>query len=97
MVIVIYVIIGICFLGLLFSNIYFRQKMMKHFKKLTKQEVVFGALDVFNAQTMDEVKSRHPQEIDTIDAFVNTLKLSIKIILGIITIIILCGVILYNI
>ena len=66
--------------ALLVVNIYFRVKVMKHYKKLLKAKVEFDLSHVLNRKKLEEeVIPKYPESKEDIYAFVNHLKFSARI------------------
>ncbi len=72
-----FLIIG-AFGVLVFLNVYFRLKVLKHYKYLVRNEVQFGFKHFFDEQSMQkEILSRYPQHETEIRAFVKLIKKSV--------------------
>ncbi len=77
-IILISIVIGL-FIAMLFVNIYFRIKVLKAYKKLVQNDVVFGTVHFFNTERMEkEILPKYPQHREDILTFVNHIRYSIK-------------------
>lgn len=77
-VILLSVVIGI-FVAMLFLNIYFRVKVFKVYKVLSKNRVEFGAKHLFSKKAMEEeIYPQYPQWRTEIDTFTRHIKYSIR-------------------
>jgi hypothetical protein len=86
------ILIGGLFLGLLIMNFYFRRKVTKSYRVLVKNNVEFGSRHIFNKQRLEEeVLPKYPDLNDEIRAFVGMLNQSIKIGFGLLVLITLLG------
>lgn len=82
------------FLALLFLNIYFRVKVMKHYKYLIQNRVEFNAKHILDKHKMEtEVLSKYPEHAAEIDAFASNIRNSVKIAAGILILIALMGLV----
>lgn|SRR5210317_553751 len=80
------------FAAMLFINIYFRIKVIKHFRNITKAGVEFGAKHVFNQTKLEsEVIPRYPESKNDILAFSKHLKMAMKLASILFTLICLLG------
>lgn len=87
------IIIGL-FCLLVFMNLYFRVRVFKLYKKLVQNKVEFSTSHIWNAKKMeDEVISKHPKHEKDIRLFVQRMKQSLLIGLGIILAIAIAGII----
>lgn len=89
--IMLWIIIGL-FIALLFVNIYFRLRVIKHFRNITKAGVEFGAKHIFNDHKLEtEVIPRYPNSAEDIRAFAKELKFALKFATGLFLLICLLG------
>lgn len=73
-----WIIIGL-FAAMLFLNVYFRVKVIKHFRNITRAKVEFGARHIFNKQKLEqEVIPLYPESAEDILAFAKNLTFGIK-------------------
>lgn len=74
------ILIGTLFLGLLVMNFYFRRKVSKSYRVLVKNNVEFGSRHILNRQKLeDEILPNYPDQKDDILQFVTLLNQSIRI------------------
>lgn len=67
------------FISILFVNVYFRIRVIKHFRNITKAGVEFGAMHVFNRSKLEsEVIPRYPDSAEDILAFANQLRMAMR-------------------
>ncbi len=94
--ILITIIAGI-FVALLFVNIYFRMKVLKHYRVLRKNKVEFPAYYILKEAEMErDVLHHYPGFEENIRTFCNHIRHSIKIAMAIVVFIsILGGIIVY--
>jgi hypothetical protein len=84
-------IVGI-FAALLFLNIYFRIKVLKHYKYLVQHRVEFPAMYILDKKKMDElVIPNYPEHSFHINAFANNIRNSVILASGLILLIALLG------
>jgi hypothetical protein len=77
-------------------NVYFRVKVLKHYKYLVQNNVEFQAMDIFNKQKINEVVvKRYPQHRDHILAFIDNIRKSINIAIILVTLVSIASGILY--
>lgn len=90
-------IIVAIFLALLFLNIYFRVKVLKYYKILSKNKVEFPAKYILNKKKLEEeVLPVYPKWKDEISAFCGHIRYSVKIASILMTVItILGGILMY--
>ncbi len=82
------------FLALLFLNIYFRVKVMKHYKYLVQNRIEFNAKHILDKNKMEtEVLPKYPQHAHEINAFAGNIRNSVKIAAGILVLISLLGLV----
>lgn len=82
------------FLALLFLNIYFRVKVMKHYKYLVQNRIEFNAKHILDKHKMEtEVLVKYPEHASEIDAFATNIRNSVKIAAAILVLISLLGLI----
>jgi hypothetical protein len=82
------------FLALLFLNIYFRVKVMKHYKYLVQNRIEFNAKHILDKDKMEtEVLVKYPEHASEIDAFATNIRNSVKIAAAILVLISLLGLI----
>jgi hypothetical protein len=82
------------FLALLFLNIYFRVKVMKHYKYLVQNRIEFNAKHILDKNKMQtEVLSKHPEHATEIDAFATNIRNSVMIAAGILILISILGLV----
>jgi hypothetical protein len=68
------------FVTMLFINVYFRVKVIKHFRNITRAGVEFGAKHVFNQTKLEsEVIPHYPESADDILAFAKHLRMAMKL------------------
>lgn len=66
------------FCAILFLNIFFRLRVLKHYKYLVQNRVEFSVKDIFDAKAMDaEVLPKYPQHASHIKAFADNIKRSV--------------------
>ncbi len=83
------------FIMMLFFNIYFRVKVFKYYKILVQNRVQIEVKDMLNiAKIKEEVVPKYPKLEREILAFVNNIRNSIYIAMGLIVVIALCWMIL---
>lgn len=83
------------FCGLVFLNLYFRMKVMRSYKYLSKQHVEFSISHIFNSVRLHaEVLPRYPKHEVQILEFVHQIRNSLKWALLIIVSIIIAGIVL---
>ena len=88
------IIIGL-FCALLFLNIYFRMKVMRSYKYLSRKQVEFSIGHIFNRVRLEaEVLPRYPKYEDQILEFVGQIRSSLRWALLIIAGIVLAGIVL---
>lgn len=74
------ILIGGLFLGLLFMNFYFRRKVTKSYRILVRNNVEFGSKHIFNKSKLeDEILPKYPEQREDIIQFVNLLNQSIRV------------------
>jgi hypothetical protein len=84
------------FLALLFLNVYFRVKVLKHYKYLVQNNVEFQAMDIFNKQKINEVViERYPQHKDSIMAFTENIRKSVNLAIILVALISIASGIMY--
>ncbi len=82
------------FLALLFLNVYFRVKVLKHYKYLVQNRVEFSAKHILDKKKMEtEVLPKYPQHAAEINAFAGNIRNSVMIAAGILLLISLLGLI----
>jgi hypothetical protein len=82
------------FLALLFLNIYFRVKVMKHYKYLVQNRVEFEAKHVINRDSnFKEILAKNPQHAHEIEAFANLIRRGVFIAAALVILITLMAVI----
>ncbi len=82
----------LCFLGLLFLNIYFRAKVMKAYRRLAKSGTHIKAAHIFDRDQLEkEVLVHHPKYRQDILIFVDNIKYSMRIASLLIVLITLFG------
>ena len=86
-------IIGI-FVALLFVNIYFRLKVIKHYKYLVQNRVQFDASDIFNRSKIEAIIQKYPEHSFHIEGFTGHIRRSILIAIGLVLLITIMGVLL---
>ncbi|HMP29944.1 MAG TPA: hypothetical protein PKD85_10100 [Saprospiraceae bacterium] len=85
------------FVMMLFFNIYFRVKVFKYYKVLVQNRVQIEIKDLLNIQKIkSEVVPRYPKFEKEILAFVNNIRNSVYIAMGLIVVIALCWSILHK-
>jgi hypothetical protein len=83
------------FLSLLFLNIYFRVKVLKHYKYLVQNRLEFNAKDVLDKKKLEsEIMVKYPEHSYHINAFASNIRNSVMIAAGILVLISLLGVVL---
>lgn len=88
-------LIIILFVLMVFINVYFRVKVIRHYRELKKYNVEFGAGHIFNRQKLDaEVIPRYPGLQEHIYGFTRHLRLTIKMTSVLILLITLLGAVL---
>ena len=93
--ILIFTIIGL-FLALLALNIYFRIRVLKHYKYLVQNKVQFNAMDIFNQKKIDEeIVSKYPQHKEHILAFTGNIRRSVNIAVLFVVLIACAGAVLH--
>lgn len=93
-VILISLIIGL-FIAMVFVNLYFRVKVLKVYKQLINNRVEFTAKHIFNKRLMEsEIITKYPQQSGNIYLFVNHIRYSIRMAIGLILLITFLGCIL---
>ena len=76
------ILIGLLFLGLLFMNFYVRRKVTKSYRVLVKNKVEFGSKHIFNKKKLEaEILPQYPELKEDILSFVNMLNTSVKMAL----------------
>ncbi|MDG1297997.1 MAG: hypothetical protein P8P48_12710 [Saprospiraceae bacterium] len=86
------ILIGLLFLGLLVMNFYFRRKVTKSYRILVKNNVEFDSKHIFNKKKLEEeIIPKYPKEEADIRQFVNLLNQSIKIGFGLLVLITVFG------
>lgn len=86
------VIIGL-FCLLLFMNIFFRVRVLKLYKSLVQNKVQFSTSHIWDSKKMEnEVIAKHPKHEEEIRLFVQRMKQSLLIAIGIILAIIIVGI-----
>jgi len=86
------IIIGL-FCLLVFMNLYFRVRVFKLYKKLVKNRVQFSISHIWNSKKMEEeVIPKYPKYEKDIRLFVQRMKQSLLIGLGIIAAITIAGI-----
>ena len=87
----IFLIIGL-FVAMLFLNVYFRVRVLKHYKYLVQNRVEFKTTDIFNRKTLEqEVIVKYPQHESSILAFAENIKRSMNMAIVLIVLITLFG------
>jgi len=82
------------FAGLFVLNLYFRFKVLKAYKYLVKNDIKFSAKHVLSRTRMEnEVYPKYAVHKAEIENFVNLMRNSIKISLGVILLLMVCGLI----
>lgn len=82
------------FVGLFAINIYFRAKVMKAYKYLVQNDIKFSAMDILsNAKMENTVLPRYPMHQAEIRNFVDLMKRSLMLSIGVIVLIIVIGLI----
>lgn len=95
--ILMFLIIGI-FLALLFLNIYFRVKVLRRYKALVQNNVVFDSSHFFNKKKLEaEVLAKYPASRSDIEIFILHIKRSLLIAVVLVFLITLMGFILKNV
>ncbi|MFM2267800.1 MAG: hypothetical protein RL757_1241 [Bacteroidota bacterium] len=80
------------FAALLFLNLYFRIKVFKFYKILVQNRVEFGTVHIFDMKRLEtEVLPRYPQHRDSILAFVQHIRYSVKLASWLIALITIFG------
>lgn len=80
------------FAAILFVNVYFRIKVIKHFRKITKAGVEFGARHVFDQKRLEsEVIPRYPESANDILVFAKHLRKAMKFATALFILICLVG------
>ena len=73
------VLIILLFLAMLFVNVYFRVRVLKHYKKLVAARVEFDAGHVFNRNRLEaEILPKYPNNREDILAFVDNMHRTIR-------------------
>lgn len=91
--VLIWIIAGI-FIALLFANIYFRFRVLKHYRILRKNKVEFPAYYIMKEERMEkEVLHHYPGFEENIRAFCKHIRISVKIASAILFFITLLGAI----
>lgn len=86
------ILIGTLFLGLLVMNFYFRRKVTKSYRVLVKNNVEFGSKHILNRKKLEEeILPNYPDQKDDILQFVNLLNQSIRIGFVLVVLITLIG------
>ncbi len=89
------ILIGLLFLGLLFMNFYVRRKVTKSYRVLVKNNVEFGSKHIFNREKLEsEILPQYPELKEDILSFVNMLNKSVRMGLLLVVLITLFGAIL---
>ncbi len=84
------------FIALLFLNIYFRFKVLHHYRILQKNKIEFPAYYIMQEQKMEEDVLKHfPGFEDNIRAFCKHIRFSVKVASAILFFITLLGAIIY--
>ncbi len=92
--IIVYVIIAL-FAAILILNLYFRIKVLKHYKYLVKNRVQFRTRDIFNSEFMEsEVCAKYPKHADQIRKFVRYIRFSVRMAISLVVLIAIFGAIL---
>lgn len=90
------VIIVLAFVAMLILNIYFRVKVLKHYKALVQNRVEFEVKDILDIRKLkEEVVPRYPHMENDIVSFAQNIRNSILLAVGMIILIALCWSILY--
>jgi hypothetical protein len=93
----IFLVLALLFAAFFLLNMYFRVKVVKSYRTLSKHGVRFAASDIFSPQKMQEVKAQHPGQRSDIENFAKHMKYSLWMASVFVTlVIILGGVLLYN-
>ena len=80
---------------LLLSNVFFRIKTFRTFKKLAENGVAFGKEHVFDKHRMQkEIIDRHPEYKDLINKHVRSMKMSMNISMLSMVVLTICGAVL---
>jgi hypothetical protein len=80
------------FVALLFLNIYFRVKVLKHYKYLVQNKVEFTAKHILDKEKMEkEVLPRYPEHAFHINAFASNIRKSVTLAAGLLLLIGLLG------
>ncbi len=83
------------FCALLFLNLYFRMKVLRSFRYLSKNKIEFNVGQLFNdGRLKKEVLPKYPKHRGEIELFAHHIKTSFKIAIAIILAIVLAGIIL---
>ena len=86
------IIVGL-FCLLLFVNLFFRMRVLKLYKILVQNKIQFSASHIWNAKKMeDEVIAKHPRHEKDIRLFVQRMKQSLLVAIGIILAIAIVGI-----
>jgi hypothetical protein len=90
-----FIVIGL-FVVLLFLNLYFRIKVLKHYKHLVANQVQFEVNDIFDRGKIDEISKKYPQHVEHIHGFMFRIRKSVFIALVLIILIAIMGILLRN-
>lgn len=70
------------FVALLFLNVFFRIKVLKHYRVLVKNRVDFDIKSLFNKEKIEEeIIPKHPQFADDIRAFSTNIRNSVRLVI----------------
>lgn len=70
------------FVALLFLNVFFRIKVLKHYRVLVKNRVDFDIKSIFNKEKIEtEIIPNHPQFADDIRAFSGNIRSSVRMVI----------------
>lgn len=88
-------IIGL-FFTLLVVNVYVRLKVIKHYKYLVNNKVVFDQQHILDTRRLKhEILPKYPQHKTQIEAFVNHIRTSVKIAAILVSLIVITAIVLY--
>lgn len=83
------------FSAIVFLNIFFRLRVLKHYKYLVKNRVEFSVKDVFDSNSIaKDVLSKYPQHASHIKAFADNIKKSVYLASALIFLISILAIIL---
>jgi len=70
------------FVALLFLNVFFRIKVLKHYRVLVKNRVDFDIKSLFNKDKIEsEIIPKHPKFADDIRAFSTNIRRSVQLVI----------------